>query len=130
VSGSLPDAYDDAAMMLSLAVSGDADALAGRFDEVLGAYGECGAYRVAMCLVATMLGDGPLGHHVALDYPDIDRASYDTRWVARFASAYANADRPTGEALFDAAIADGQLPRCIMTLTSSTVATLQQRSAG
>ena len=49
------------------------------------------------------------------------RPAYDARWVARFVSAYANADTPTGEALFGAAMADGQLSTCLMTLAGSTV---------
>ena len=62
-----------------------------------------------------------------MDYPDIDEAGYDTRWVARFVSAYVNHDEPTGEALFGAAIADGRLPECLMTLAGSTAATLRHR---
>ena len=51
------------------------------------------------------------------------------RWVARFVSAYMNGDFPTGEALFGAAIADGQLPDCLLALAGSTVATLRHRAA-
>ena len=50
--------------------------------------------------------------------------------AARFVSAYANADPPTGEALFGAALADGQLSECLMTLAGSTIATLRQRGLG
>ncbi len=50
--------------------------------------------------------------------------------MARFVSAYANADTPTGEALFGAAMADGQLSECLMTLAGSTVATLKRREFG
>ena len=64
-----------------------------------------------------------------LEYPEIERARYDARWVARFVSAYVNADAPTGEALFGAAIADGQLAECLTTLAGSTVATLRNRSS-
>jgi hypothetical protein len=89
------------------------------------------AYRMAVCLAATMIGDGDglTMSGAALDFPDIDRAPYDARWVARFVSAYVNADEPTGEALFVAAVADGQLPACMTTLTGSTLATLKYRAA-
>jgi hypothetical protein len=50
--------------------------------------------------------------------------------VARFVSAYANADSRTGEALFGAAMADGKLSECLMTLAGSTIATLRQRDLG
>ena len=43
-------------------------------------------------------------------------------------SAYVNADPGTGEALFGAALADGQLPACLVALAGSTVATLQRRA--
>jgi hypothetical protein len=115
-------------MILRLAVVGDVEAVAGGLDDVVDRSGTDGAYRVAMCLAATMIGDGFPGGGAALDFPHIDDATYDARWVARFVSAYANADRPTGEALFGAAIADGQLPVCLMTLTGSTLATLRHRA--
>jgi hypothetical protein len=89
-----------------------------------------GAYKMAVCLAATMIGDaaGYTLTGAALDFPEIDRAPYDKRWVARFVSAYVNADEPTGQALFDAAVADGQLPACMTTLTGSTLATLESRA--
>jgi hypothetical protein len=40
-----------------------------------------------------------------------------------------NGDIFTGEALFGAAIADGQLPDCLLALAGSTVATLRHRAA-
>lgn len=123
------DAYDDTALLLHSAVVGDAAAIVDRFAEVWEREDLCRAYRVAVCLVATMMGDDLPGGGAALDFPDIDQATYDARWVARFVSAYANADTPTGEALFGAAVADGQLPACMMTLTGSTLATLQHRTA-
>ena len=57
-----------------------------------------------------------------------DTAGYDARWVARFVSAYVNSDPGTGEALFGAALADGQLPACLVALADSAVATLQRRA--
>ena len=57
-----------------------------------------------------------------------EQAGYDARWVARFVSACANADMPTAEALFGAAMVDGQLAECLLTLAGSTVATLRHRA--
>lgn len=125
----LCDAYDDATMILRLALAGDSDAVAGRLDDVVVRSGMSGAYDVAVCLAATMIGDQLQTGGAALDFPGIDQAPYDARWVARFVSAYVNADRPTGEALFGAAIADGQLPTCMIALTDTTLATLRHRSA-
>ena len=128
MTGQPSDAYDDAAMILGLALDGDTCAVAGRFDDVVVRSGTSGAYDVALCLAATMIGDQLLGSGAALDFPGIDEAPYDVRWVARFVSAYVNADRPTGEALFGAAIADGQLPTCMIALTDSTLETLRRRT--
>jgi hypothetical protein len=77
-----------------------------------------------------MVGECVPSGFVSLDYPSIEQARYDARWVARFVSAYVNADTPTGEALFGAAMADGQLSECLMTLAGSTVATLKHRELG
>jgi hypothetical protein len=123
-----PDAVDDAAQVLRLALDGDSDAVVDAFDAVVDRSGVVGAYDVAWCLAATMVGDGVPAGRWTLDFPDIDEAGYDTRWVARFVSAYANSDAPTGEALFGAALADGQLPECLLTLAGSAVATLRRRS--
>ncbi|SCE85030.1 hypothetical protein [Micromonospora mirobrigensis] len=118
---------DDAAAVLRSALSGDGDGVVGTFDAVVDRSGLAGAYGVAWCLAATMLGDAPATTGAALDFPGIDQAGYDTRWVARFVSAYANHDADTGEALFGAAVADGLLPDCLLTLAGSTVATLRSR---
>jgi hypothetical protein len=125
------DPYDDAAAMLRLALAGDAEEVAAGVACVVSRAGVRGAYRVAVCLAATLVGDGNglAVSGAALDFPGIDRAPYDARWVARFVSAYANADEPTGEALFVAAVADGQLPACMTTLTGSTLATLRYRAS-
>ncbi|MEV4535406.1 hypothetical protein AB0J82_16405 [Asanoa sp. NPDC049518] len=123
-----PDAVDDAAQVLRLALDGDSDAVANAFDAVVDRAGVVGAYDVAWCLAATMVGDSvPVGRWT-LDFPDIEDAGYDTRWVARFVSAYANSDASTGEALFGAALEDGQLPECLLTLAGSAVATLRRRT--
>ena len=103
-------AFDDAALVLQSALSGDSDAVVGTFDAVVDRSGVVGAYDVAWCLAATMVGQIPRGGAWTLDFPGIDDARYDKRWVARFVSAYVNGDVSTGEALFAAAIADGQLP--------------------
>jgi hypothetical protein len=123
-----PDAVDDAAQVLRLALDGDPNAVANAFDAVVDRSGVVGAYDVAWCLAATMVGEGVPAGRWTLDFPDIEDAGYDTRWVARFVSAYANSDASTGEALFGAALADGQLPECLLTLAGSAVATLRRRT--
>jgi hypothetical protein len=100
----------------------------GAFDAAVSRGGVRGAYDVACCLAATALGEAPVGDMVTLDFPGIDQAEYDARWVARFLSAYANGDAPTGVALFGAAMADGQLSNCLLALAGSTVATLRRRT--
>ena len=122
-------AFDDAAQVLRVALSGDSDAVVGEFDAVVDRSGVVGAYDVAWCLAATMVGQVVPGGAWTLDFPGIDDARYDKRWVARFVSAYANGDVPTGEALFTAAAADGLLPDCLLTLAGSTAATLRHRAA-
>lgn len=121
-------ARDDAARILDMALAGDSDAVVGTFDEVVDRAGVVGAYNVAWCLAATMVGDDVPRGSWALDFPGIDEATYDARWVARFVSAYANSDAQTGVALFDAALADGQLPECLLMLAGSAVATLRRRA--
>lgn len=122
------DPYDDAEEVLRFALSDDREAVAGTFDAVVHRSGVSGAFDVAVCLAATMVGDAFAPGRWSLDFPGIDEASYDTRWVARFVSAYVNADPGTGAALFGAAIADGQLPACLVTLAGSAVATLRRRA--
>jgi hypothetical protein len=128
VNRALPTPYDEAEKILGLALCGDADAVAVHVDDVVKRSGTSGAYDVALCLAATLVGDDLGAGGAALDYPGIDEAPYDARWVARFVSAYANADRPTGVALFGAALADGLLPDCMIALTGSTIATIGHRS--
>ena len=123
------DPYDDATTILQSVLNEDPEAVTGTFDSVVSRAGVAGAYDVALCLAATMVGDGLAAGRWSLDYPGIDGAEYDTRWVARFVSAYVNADRSTGEALFGAAMADGQLPACLLALAGSTVATLRRRAS-
>jgi hypothetical protein len=121
--------FEDAAAILSSALDGDSEAVVGTFDAVVDRAGLSGVHDVAWCLAATMVGDPvPLGA-CALDFPGIDQAGYDARWVARFVSAYANADLDTARALLGAAAADGLLPECLLTLAGSTVATLRRRAA-
>lgn len=122
------ETLDDAAAVLQSALVGDSDAVVKKFDAVVDRAGVAGAYEVAWCLAATMVGDGVAQGAWTLDFPDIEQADYDARWVARFVSAYVNSDIDTGEALFGAAIADGQLPDCLLTLAGSTVATLRRRA--
>lgn len=100
--------------------------MVGAFDAAVDRAGVRGAFDVACCLAATLVGETE--GFAALDFPRIEQARYDARWVARFVSAYANADTPTGEALFGAAMADGRLSECLLTLAGSTVATLRRRT--
>jgi hypothetical protein len=120
--------YEDAAAIIDSALRGDRESVAGTFDAAVDRDGLQGAYDVAWCLAATLVGTELPTGFATLEFPDIEQARYDARWVARFVSAYANADTPTGEALFGAAMADGQLSECLLTLAGSTVATLQRRA--
>jgi hypothetical protein len=123
-------AFDDATQVLHCALSGDSDAVVGTFDAVVDRSGVVGAYDVAWCLAATMVGQNvPRGGAWTLDFPGIDDARYDKRWVARFVSAYVNEDVPSATALFTVALVDGKLPECLLTLAGSAVATLKRRGA-
>lgn len=122
------ETLDDTTAVLRSALAGDGDAVVQKFDAVVDRSGVAGAYEVAWCLAATMVGDQIPRGQWTLDFPGIDEAAYDARWVARFVSAYANSDIDTGEALFGAALADGQLPDCLLTLAGSAVATLRRRA--
>jgi hypothetical protein len=118
---------DDVALVLRSALAGDGDGVVEAFDKAAYRHGVVGAYDLAWSLAGATVGDGIAIGPWRLDFPGIDDATYDTRWVAWFLSAYANADEPTAEALFGAAIADGKLPQCLMTLAGSAVATLRRR---
>lgn len=121
------DTLDDANAVLRSALVGDSDAVVGTFDAVVDRSGVEGAYEVAWRLAATMVGDQVQRGAWTLEFPGIDEAGYDARWVARFVSAYANSDIDTAEALFGAALTDGQLPDCLLTLAGSAVATIRHR---
>lgn len=122
-----PEIYDDAVAVLESALRGDRDAVVGHFDAAVHRGGVQGAYQLAWCLAGTLVGDAGQGGFAALDFPEIEEAGYDARWVARFVSAYANDDAPTARALFGAAMAAGQLSDCLLMLAGSTVATLRRR---
>ena len=128
MEGQRDDAGDDVALVLRSALAGDGDGVVGTFDSVVDRDGVGGAYSVAWQLAAKTVGGGLARGPWRLDFPGIDDAEYDTRWVARFLSAYANEDASTAEALFGAAIADGKLPQCLLTLAGSAVATLRRRA--
>jgi hypothetical protein len=87
-----------------------------------------GALGVAWCLAGTITGDGNASGTWSLDFPEIDEARYDARWVARFISAYLNEDERLAHALVGAAHSDGLLQDCLLTLAGSTVATLNYRA--
>ena len=123
------ETLDDAVAVLHCALTGDSEAVAGTFDAVVDRSGVVGVYDVAWCLAAAMVGDNVAYGAWTLDFPGIDAAAYDARWVARFVSAYVNRDAFTGEALFGAALADGQLSDCLLTLAGSAAATLRRRAA-
>ncbi len=123
-----PEIYQDAAAVLDHALRGDREAVTHAVDAVVHRGGVRGAYDLACCLAAAMVGEDAPDGFAVLDFPEIDLAPYEARWVARFVSAYANADVPTGRALFGVAMADGYLSECLMTLAGSTVATLRRRS--
>jgi hypothetical protein len=127
VTADTEQVFEDAALVLDQALAGDGDAVAGTFNAVVKRNGVGAAYEVAWCLASAMAGDALPTGPWRLDFPEIDQAEYDERWVARFVSAYVNHDEPTGEALFGAAIADGRLPQCLLMLAGSTVATLRRR---
>ncbi|MEV6927493.1 hypothetical protein AB0M46_23725 [Dactylosporangium sp. NPDC051485] len=119
----------DATQVLASALEGDEDAVVKTFDSVVDRRGMSAAYDVAWRLAGEMVGDNLARGPWRLDFPDIDDANYDKRWVARFVSAYANEDAPSATALFTVALVDGKLPECLLTLAGSTVATLKRRGA-
>jgi hypothetical protein len=122
------EGYDeDVASVLRSALAGDGEGVVGTFHAAADRKGADAAYDIAWSLAAKMVGnDRPRGTW-RLEFPGIDDAEYDARWVARFVSAYANEDVSTGAALFEAAIADGKLHQCLMTLAGSAIATLRRR---
>ncbi|MET7418142.1 hypothetical protein [Dactylosporangium sp. NPDC005555] len=123
------ETYQDAAMVLESALAGDGEGVVHTFDAVVDRRGMSAAYDVAWRLAAEMVGENLARGPWRLEFPDIDDANYDKRWVARFVSAYANEDIPSGTALFTVALVDGKLPDCLMTLAGSAVATLRRRGA-
>ncbi|WP_433212087.1 hypothetical protein ACQP00_51820 [Dactylosporangium sp. CS-047395] len=123
------ETYQDAAQVLASALAGDEDGVAHTFDEVVDRRGMSAAYDVAWRLAGEMVGDNLARGPWRLDFPDIDDANYDKRWVARFVSAYVNEDVPSATALFTVALVDGKLPECLLTLAGSAVATLKRRGA-
>lgn len=126
--GDLPDDLsDDVALVLRSALDGDGDAVVQTFDLVVDRSGVDEAYRVAWQLAAATVGGDLAPGPWRLEFPGIEDAGYDRRWVARFLSAYANGDASTGAALFGAALADGRLTDCLLTLAGSAVATLRRR---
>lgn len=123
------ETYEDAAQVLESALAGDEDGVADTFDSVVKRRGMSAAYDVAWRLAGQMVGDNLARGPWRLEFPDIDDANYDKRWVARFVSAYANEDAPSATALFTVALVDGKLPECLLTLAGSAVATLKRRGA-
>jgi hypothetical protein len=118
----------DATLVIESALAGDGDGVVGTFDSVVDRRGMAAAYDVAWHLAGEMVGGRTLHGPWRLEFPDIDDATYDARWVARFVSAYVNDDASTATALFTVALVDGRLPECLLTLAGSTVATLRRRA--
>ena len=86
------------------------------------------ACELAWGLAAKMVGEGLARGPWRLEFPDIEQAAYDARWVARFLSAYANADLSTATALFRTAQLDGKLEQCLLMLAGSAVATIRRHA--
>jgi hypothetical protein len=128
-AGDADEVRADATLVIQSALVGDGDGVVGTFDSVVDRRGMGAAYDVAWHLAGEMVGGGTLHGPWRLDFPDIDDASYDARWVARFVSAYVNDDASTATALFTVALVDGRLPECLLTLAGSTVATLRRRES-
>jgi hypothetical protein len=121
------ETFEDVALVLRSALAGDGDGVVGAFDKAATRGGVVAMHDLAWTLAGATVGDDIEVGPWRLEFPGIDEATYDKRWVARFLSAYANADESTAEALFGAAIADGKLPQCLLTLAGSAVATLRRR---
>jgi hypothetical protein len=117
----------DAAQVLRSAFAGDGAGVVGAFESMVDRGGVEAACALAWRLAAEMVGEGLAVGPWRLEFPDIEHAAYDARWVARFLSAYANADQPTATALFRAAQLDGKLEACLLTLAGSAVATMKRR---
>ena len=122
------DVQADAAQVLNSAFAGDCAGVVGAFDAMADRGGVDAACDLAWRLAGTMVGDGLAAGPWRLEFPDIEQAAYDARWVARFLSAYANADHPTAAALFRAAQVDGKLEACLLMLAGSAVATMRRHN--
>lgn len=123
-----PAAFRDAADVLDSALAGHREAVVDRLDAVVNQAGLGGAYDVAWCLAAAATGPDLARGVWRLEFPGIESATYEAKWVARFISAYANADPSTGAALMHAARADGHLTDCLLTLAGSAAASLRHRA--
>jgi len=117
----------DAAEVLRSAFAGDGAGVVGAFEITAESGGVDAACALAWRLAAATVGDRLAAGPWRLEFPDIEHAAYDARWVARFISAYVNADRSTAAALFRAAQLDGKLEACLLMLAGSAVATMKRR---
>jgi hypothetical protein len=120
----------DAAQVLRSAFAGDGAGVVGAFESTVDRGGVDAACALAWGLAAAMVGDRLAAGPWRLEFPEIEHAAYDARWVARFISAYVNADEPTANALFRAAQVDGKLEACVLMLAGSAVATMKRRPVG
>lgn len=117
----------DAAEVLRSAFAGDGAGVVGAFQTTCHRGGVDAACELAWRLAGAVVGDRLMAGPWRLEFPDIEQAAYDARWVARFLSAYVNADQPTAAALFRAAQVDGKLEACLLMLAGSAVATMKRR---
>ncbi|HEV7899063.1 MAG TPA: hypothetical protein VGP31_14605, partial [Planosporangium sp.] len=82
VEGQPDDVIDDVALVLRSALAGDGDGVVGAFDKAATRSGVAGAYEVAWSLAGATVGDGIAVGSWRLEFPGIDEATYDKRWVA------------------------------------------------
>src|SRR5437763_16947531 len=112
VTGAENDPYDDAEKVLRLALCDDPEAVAGTFDAVVSRSGMGGAYDVAVCLVATMVGLRVPSGTCWLEFVRKQDAVYFTRLWLLLISAYLNSDTRIGKVLFEARMVVGMLRAC------------------
>jgi hypothetical protein len=113
--------------VLAAGVAGDLAGAMRSVDEIVAEHGAWGAYDLAGAMVAELVSElRPADEDMfwTLDFPGIESASYDVRWVARFISSYVNGEEDMSRALYEAAIAEGEFQSCLGTLVSSTLAVL------
>ncbi|MBG6139467.1 hypothetical protein [Longispora fulva] len=115
--------------VLAAGVVGDLDGAMRSVDEIVAEHGAWAVYDLAGAIVTEMLGDFRQPEDAefwTLDFPGIESAGYDLRWVARFISAHANGEEDTARALYRAAVNDEEIRPCLGALVTSAIATLRR----